>query len=85
MQNPEELRQELERLKAENAALKNERKPASIRDISFKVAEKGGLSVYGLGRFPVTLYKEQWVRLLDKEQDIRAFMKENEEKLKSRE
>ncbi len=85
MQNQDELRVELERLRAENAALKSEKKPAALRDISFKVAEKGGLSVYGLGRFPVTLYKEQWVRLLDKEQDIRTFIKLNEEKLKSRE
>jgi hypothetical protein len=85
MQNQEELKVELERLRAENAALKSEKKPTSLRDISFKVAEKGGLSVYGLGRFPVTLYKEQWVRLLDKEQDIRTFIKANEEKLKSRE
>ncbi len=85
MQNQDELRVELERLRAENAVLKSEKKPASLRDISFKVAEKGGLSVYGLGRFPVTLYKEQWVRLLDKEQEIRTFIKENEEKLKSRE
>lgn len=85
MQNQDELRVELERLRAENAALKSEKKPASLRDISFKVAEKGGLSVYGLGRFPVTLYKEQWVRLLDKAQDIKTFIKANEEKLKSRE
>jgi hypothetical protein len=85
MQNQDELRVELERLRAENAALKSEKKPVLLRDISFKVAEKGGLSVYGLGRFPVTLYKEQWMRLLDKEQDIRSFIKANEEKLKSRE
>ncbi|MBX9838806.1 hypothetical protein [Silvanigrella sp.] len=85
MENHDELRVELEKLRAENAALKNEKKPASLREISFKVAEKGGLSVYGLGRFPVTLYKEQWVRLLDKQGDIRNFIKDNEEKLKSRE
>ncbi len=85
MENHDELRVELEKLRAENAALKSEKKPASLREISFKVAEKGGLSVYGLGRFPVTLYKEQWVRLLDKQGDIRNFIKDNEEKLKSRE
>ncbi|APJ02984.1 hypothetical protein [Silvanigrella aquatica] len=85
MQNQEDLRLELERLRAENLALKSEKKSPTAREISFKVAEKGGLSVYGLGRFPVTLYKEQWVRLLDKEQDIRSFIKSNEEKLKSRE
>ncbi|KAB8039829.1 hypothetical protein GCL60_06080 [Silvanigrella paludirubra] len=85
MENHDELRVELEKLRAENAALKSEKKPASLREISFKVAEKGGLSVYGLGRFPVTLYKEQWIRLLDKQGDIRNFIKDNEEKLKSRE
>lgn len=85
MQNQDELRIELEKLRAENAALKSEKKPASLREISFKVAEKGGLSVYGLGRFPVTLYKEQWIRLLDKQSEIRNFIKDNEEKLKSRE
>ena len=49
-----------------------------------KVSEKGALSVYGLGRFPVTLYKEQWARLLDIADDIRAFIKENDTKLKSK-
>lgn len=85
MQSQDDLRVELERLRAENAALKSEKKGASSREISFKVAEKGGLSVYGLGRFPVTLYKEQWVRLLDKQDEIRNFIKDNEDKLKSRE
>ncbi|WGL58975.1 hypothetical protein QEJ31_10625 [Pigmentibacter sp. JX0631] len=85
MQSQDDLRVELERLRAENAALKSEKKGASSREISFKVAEKGGLSVYGLGRFPVTLYKEQWVRLLDKQDEIRNFIKENEDRLKSRE
>jgi hypothetical protein len=50
-----------------------------------KVSEKGGLSVYGLGRFPVTLYQEQWTKLLDLADDIRAFIKENEGKLKKKE
>ena len=49
-----------------------------------KVSEKGGLSIYGLGRFPVTLYKEQWVKLLDMGDDIRAFLKENDSKLKTK-
>ena len=49
-----------------------------------KVSEKGALSVYGLGRFPVTLYKEQWSRLLDAADDIRAFLKENDDKLKAK-
>lgn len=76
----EELRAELERLKQENAALKS----GTGRAISMKVSEKGGLSVYGLGRFPVTLYKEQWTRLLDMSDDIRSFMAANEGKLKTR-
>jgi hypothetical protein len=77
----EDVKAELERLRAENAALKNR----TQRGISLKVSEKGGLSVYGLGRFPVTLYKEQWSRLLDMADDIRAFLRENDSKLKTKE
>jgi hypothetical protein len=80
MSNEEELKAELERLKAENAALKT-RGPKAV---SLKVSEKGGLSVYGLGRFPVTLYQEQWTKLLDMAEDIRAFIKENEGRLKKK-
>jgi hypothetical protein len=58
--NEQDLKAELERLKAENEALKNR----GAKAVSLKVSEKGGVSVYGLGRFPVTLYKEQWIRLL---------------------
>jgi hypothetical protein len=76
----QELRAELERLRAENEALKNK----GAGGTSFKVSEKGGVSVYGLGRFPVTLYKEQWLKLLEMAEDIRAFIKENEHKLKVR-
>jgi hypothetical protein len=72
---------ELERLRAENEALKKR----SAKGVTMKVSEKGGVSVYGLGRFPVTLYKEQWVRLLDMADDIRAFIEENEDKLKKKE
>jgi hypothetical protein len=71
---------ELERLRAENARLK---KTAS-RGISMKVSEKGGVSVYGLGRFPVTLYKEQWTKLLDLADDIRSFIRDNEQSLKAK-
>ncbi len=75
------LKEELERLRAENERLKKR----SSRGVTMKVSEKGGLSVYGLGRFPVTLYKEQWIRLLDMAEDIRTFMRENEASLKSKE
>lgn len=77
----EDVKAELERLRAENAALKNR----TQRGISLKVSEKGGLSVYGLGRFPVTLYKEQWTKLLDMADDIRGFIRENDAKLKTKE
>ena len=77
----EELKAELERLRSENAALK---KGAST-GITMKVSEKGALSVYGMGRFPVTLYKEQWLQLLDMSDSIRAFIAANEGKLKSKE
>jgi hypothetical protein len=72
---------ELARLKAENEALKKRTERAT----GLKVSEKGGVSVYGLGRFPVTLYKEQWLKLLDMADDIRAFLKENEARLKVKE
>jgi hypothetical protein len=49
------------------------------------VSEKGALSVYGMGRFPVTLYKEQWLKLLEVSEDIRAFIKANESLLKTKE
>jgi hypothetical protein len=75
------LQAEVERLKAENAALKAQ----TTRGVSIKVSEKGGVSVYGLGRFPVTLYKEQWAKLLDIAADIRAFIKEHDAQLKTKE
>jgi hypothetical protein len=74
------IKEELERLRAENERLKRR----SSRGVTMKVSEKGGLSVYGLGRFPVTLYKEQWTRLLDMADDIRTFMRENDSLLKSK-
>lgn len=76
----ENMQAELERLRAENERLKNRQ----TRGVSLKVSEKGGVSVYGLGRFPVTLYKEQWTRLLDMADDIRTFIRENEPKLKAK-
>jgi hypothetical protein len=75
------LQAEVERLRAENEALK----ARGSRGVSMKVSEKGGVSIYGLGRFPVTLYKEQWTKLLDMADDIRAFLKENDAVLKSKE
>ena len=76
----DDLKAELERLRAENDRLKNRQ----TRGVSLKVSEKGGVSVYGLGRFPVTLYKEQWTKLLDMAGDIRTFITENEGKLKTK-
>ncbi|HXT28797.1 MAG TPA: hypothetical protein VN716_05950 [Vicinamibacterales bacterium] len=76
----EDLKAELERLKAENEKLKSQRS----RSVSLKVSEKGGVSVYGLGRFPVTLYKEQWAKLLAMADEIREFIKENESSLKAK-
>ncbi len=75
------MKVELERLRSENEALKR----TLSRGLSLKISEKGGLSVYGLGRFPVTLYKEQWIRLLDLADEIRAFIKANERQLKAKE
>lgn len=79
----EDLKAEIARLKAENDALKN--KKTSAGSLSFKVSEKGALSVYGMGRFPVTLYKEQWLKLLGVADDIKKFIEENNEKLKAKE
>ena len=76
----DELRAELERLKTENETLRARRSGA----VSMKVSEKGGLSVYGLGRFPVTLYQEQWLKLLDMGEEIRAFIREHQSELKNR-
>jgi hypothetical protein len=76
----EDLKAELERLRAENEALKAK----TTRATTIKVSEKGGVSVYGLGRFPVTLYKEQWLKLLGMAGEIRAFIAENESKLKTK-
>jgi hypothetical protein len=81
MATEEELKAELEKLKAENAALK----ARGGRGVSMKVSEKGAVSVYGLGRFPVTLYQEQWLKLLDMSEDIRSFIREHEGQLKKKE
>jgi hypothetical protein len=72
---------EIERLRAENERLKRTRDAR----LAMKVSEKGALSVYGMGRFPVTLYKEQWLRLLAMAEDIKAFIEANNDNLKSKE
>jgi len=77
----DDLKAEVARLKAENEALK---KPASRGTLTMKVSEKGALSVYGMGRFPVTLYKEQWLKLLGISEDIKKFIGENDSRLKTK-
>lgn len=77
----EDLRAELERLRAENESLK---KKGPAGRVALKVSEKGGVSVYGLGRFPITFYKEQWVKLLDMSDEIRAFITAHDSELKTK-
>ena len=80
----ESSEEKLARLEAENKALKDQieqRRPGQLR---LKISEKGGLSVYGLGRFPVTLYKEQWKRLLEHAEEIKTFLEQNEQQLKTK-
>ena len=79
--NESEMQAELERLRAENTQLKSKNKGG----ITLKVSEKGAVSLYGMGRFPVTLYKEQWLRVLASAAEIEAFIRENEPKLKTKE
>ena len=77
----DDLQAELERLRAENERLKTSGRSTP----AMKVSEKGALSVYGMGRFPVTLYKEQWLRLLAMANDIKSFIEANNDRLKSKE
>lgn len=79
----DDLKAEIERLKAENEALK--KKPGRGGALTMKVSEKGALSVYGMGRFPVTLYKEQWLKLLGISEEIKSFISENDSRLKTKE
>jgi len=76
----EEMKAELERLRNENAFLKK----GAATGITMKVSEKGGLSVYGMGRFPITLYKEQWLKLMDMSDAIRSFIAANDAALKTK-
>ena len=80
MPDEKALQAEIERLRAENESLKRPR-----GQMSMKVSEKGGLSVYGLGRFPVTLYREQWEKLLGMADEIRQFIHENDHSLRKKE
>jgi len=77
----DDLQAELERLRAENERLKK----GGRGKLAMKVSEKGAVSVYGMGRFPVTLYKEQWLKLLEMSDEIKAFIEANNENLKSKE
>lgn len=79
----EDMQKELERLRAENEKLKSGK--SANRGIWMKVSPKGAVSIYGMGRFPVTLYKEQWTRLLEKADEIRQFIKDNDSQLKGKE
>jgi hypothetical protein len=78
----QDLQKELERLRAENEALKANRRAGAL---SFRISEKGAVSVYGLGRFPVTLYQEQWDKLLGAADELRAFIDNNRAQLKRKE
>jgi hypothetical protein len=82
MPNEEDLQAEIARLRAENEALKQ---PARRGELFMKVSEKGALSVYGLGRFPVTLYREQWEKLLRMADQITEFIRQNDSQLKKKE
>jgi hypothetical protein len=76
----DDLKAEIEKLRAENDQLKNK----SVRGLSLKVSEKGAVSLYGVGRFPVTLYKEQWVKILGMKEEIEAFIHTNSSLLKTK-
>ena len=77
----EDLKAELAKLRAENESLKK----SSARGISLKVSQKGAVSLYGMGRFPVTLYKEQWLKILEMADVIKNFISENDSQLKAKE
>jgi hypothetical protein len=72
----------IDELKARIAELEKQGAAKRSGNLEFRVSEKGGVSVYGLGRFPVTLYYEQWTRLLGTAENLRAFLEENKSRLK---
>jgi hypothetical protein len=74
-----------EELKARLAELEKQGGNKRSGNLEFRVSEKGAVSVYGMGRFPVTLYYEQWTRLLERADDLRQFMDENKSRLKTKE
>jgi hypothetical protein len=78
------LSAEVERLKAEIAQLKKQAAAKEVKDITWKVSEKGALSIYGLQRFPVSLYKEQWAKIFEKAPEIQAFIRDHDDELKSK-
>ena len=80
MSEIDDLKAKLEALQVENETLKRQ----GGRGTALRVSPKGAVSVYGLGRFPVTLYQEQWVKLLAMADDIQAFIKENAAQLKTK-
>lgn len=77
----QDLEAQLAALRAENAKLKAAKNPA----VSFKVGEKGGVSLYGLSRFPVTLYVQQWEKLFAAQDNLKAFIEEHRSELKTKE
>jgi hypothetical protein len=79
-QSDDDLRGELARLKAENEALKAKER----RGTRLQVSEKGGVSLYGMRRFPVTFYREEWERILGMADEIRAFIREHASELKTK-
>ena len=78
----DDMQAELDRLRAENENLKKSK--AKARELSLKVSQKGAVSLYGMGRFPVTLYKEQWLRLLEFKEEIKEFISEHDSELKTK-
>lgn len=77
--------QEIARLRSENAALRAKAEAAKNAKLSMKVSDKGALSVYGLGRFPVTLYRGQWERLIANVEGLKAFIEANADELVTKE